>query len=153
MSEPFRLSVNLDTIEALYTMAINIPDYERHTERVVSNSLTNPDKWLAAAMSPAQVKALCEDWEGMRIELDRLRTQGVPDDIMAFIDSAAAAIANAQIGAERQRADSWMEAGNKLYEIRSALRNSDDTPEDHAEFFKQACRIVFGPQDEEESDG
>lgn len=45
---------------------------------------------------------------------------------------------------EHQRSKAWQLLAGRYDDIRYELRNSDDTPAGHAEFFKQCCLTIFG---------
>lgn len=61
--------------------------------------------------------------------------------------SEASALADHDVTLERQRADKWMEDGRKYHAIRDWLRVCEDTPEGHAEFYRECHRIVFPDQE------
>ncbi|WP_109527223.1 MULTISPECIES: hypothetical protein [Nocardia] len=71
------------------------------------------------------------------------------DDIATAIDATARILADRDIRAANERADKWMDAGRKFWDIRDWLRVCEDSPEGHAEFYRECARIVFGPEEGE----
>lgn len=171
MSEPVDTAALRALAEAAFDANGGIPMW-RSAEFIEDRGwMDRADAEFVEATKPAVVIALCDEINSLRSDLARMKAAGrdaaekyraeiarlraraespIPDNIMALINSAAAEIANREVEAERQRANSWMDAGNKLYEIRNALRVADDTPVDHSRFFDYACRIVFGPTGDED---
>lgn len=54
------------------------------------------------------------------------------------------AVLEIEVRTERQHADRWQKLAGKYDEIRYELRNCDDTPEGHAEFYNECARLIFG---------
>lgn len=48
------------------------------------------------------------------------------------------------VQAERQHADRWQKLAGRYDDIRYALRNCDDTPEGHSQFYNECSRLIFG---------
>jgi hypothetical protein len=57
--------------------------------------------------------------------------------------SQVAILENA-VQAERQHADRWQKLAGRYDDIRYALRNCDDTPEGHAQFYNECSQLIFG---------
>jgi hypothetical protein len=55
-----------------------------------------------------------------------------------------AVLAEHDAALERAQADRWQFLAEHYDDIRYALRNCDDTPEGHTEFYNEAARIIFG---------
>lgn len=71
---------------------------------------------------------------------------------MAAVNASAEVIARKDIEVERERADKWMANGRKYDEIRDWLRLCEDTPEGHAEFYRECAAIIFPDGDSTERD-
>lgn len=72
------------------------------------------------------------------------RDHWVTDDVAAALESAAAAIAQSRIDDEIRRSEQFRKKADDLYDLRGWLRLCADTPEGHAEFYKEACLLIFG---------
>jgi len=49
-----------------------------------------------------------------------------------------------ELETERNHADHWQKLAGRYDEIRYALRNASDTPEGHAEFYRECAELIFG---------
>lgn len=65
------------------------------------------------------------------------------EEFMKAVNSAAEVIAEKDVKVERERADKWMELGKRYDDIRDWLRSCEDTPEGHAEFYRECAAIIF----------
>lgn len=65
----------------------------------------------------------------------------LPEPIKSQVE---AELARRELETERARADRLLTDSNTLYELRGWLRNCDDTPAGHAEFYAWACHLIFG---------
>ena len=72
------------------------------------------------------------------------RDHWLTDDVVAALDSAATAIAQSRINSEIARSEQFRKKANDLYDLKGWLRLCDDTPEGHAEFYREACLLIFG---------
>ncbi len=52
------------------------------------------------------------------------------------------------LNAANARSDRWQELAGVYDEIRYTLRNCDDTPAGHTEFYNECARLIFGETDE-----
>lgn len=52
------------------------------------------------------------------------------------------------IAIERQRSKMWQQLAGRYDDIRDSLRLCEDNPAGHSEFYREACRIIFGDCDE-----
>lgn len=59
-------------------------------------------------------------------------------------------IAKHDLETERKHADKWQQLAGRYDDIRYALRNCDDTPEGHAEFYRECAELIFGPQEDDQ---
>lgn len=48
------------------------------------------------------------------------------------------------LNAANARSDRWQELAGRYDDIRYELRNCDDTPEGHAQFYNECARLIFG---------
>jgi hypothetical protein len=53
---------------------------------------------------------------------------------------------------ECHRSKQWQKLAGRYDDIRYALRNCDDDPAGHAEFYKECCLIIFGEYRDETRD-
>lgn len=49
-----------------------------------------------------------------------------------------------ELACEKRHADNWQRLAGRYDDIRYALRNADDTPEGHAEFYNECAELIFG---------
>lgn len=78
-----------------------------------------------------------------RVYLVSVRVGVNGPDWAAAVNAAAEAIARKDVQVERERADMWMELGRRYEDIRDWLRLCEDTPEGHAEFYRECSEIIF----------
>ncbi|MGV7251907.1 hypothetical protein PJJ30_24065 [Mycobacterium kansasii] len=48
-----------------------------------------------------------------------------------------------ELANERRHADRWQRLAGRYDDIRYALRNAPDTPEGHAEFYRECSGLIF----------
>jgi hypothetical protein len=54
------------------------------------------------------------------------------------------ALLEKDLAIETDRSKRWQELAGRYDDIRYSLRNCDDTPEGHAEFYRDCCLTIFG---------
>jgi hypothetical protein len=62
-------------------------------------------------------------------------------------------IAKLDIRTANEAADRFRESASKYYDIRGWARLCENTPEGHAEFYRESCQIIFGEEVEDDSTG
>lgn len=48
-----------------------------------------------------------------------------------------------ELANERRHTDRWQELAGRYDDIRYALRNAPDTPDGHAEFYRECSELIF----------
>lgn len=76
-------------------------------------------------------------------------TKRTPEQAVFALTLKALGLQN-ELRAERDRCDTWRKLANGYEDIRSWLRLCDDNAMGHAEFYRQACLIVFGTYRDDE---
>lgn len=69
------------------------------------------------------------------------------DEFTRAVDAAAHVIAARDIATARARTDMWMGMGRKYEDILFQLRLAPNTPEGHAEFYRECARLIFGEEE------
>jgi len=80
------------------------------------------------------------------------RTASNPDPLNANT-IARCVMLKKDIAIERDRSKRWQKLAGHYDAIRDWLRLCDDTPDGHAEFYRQCCRIIFGDEPDDDQTG
>ncbi len=56
---------------------------------------------------------------------------------------ARIAVLEAEVKSERAHGDRWQKLAGHYDDIRYALRNASDTPDGHAEFYRECAELIF----------
>lgn len=66
------------------------------------------------------------------------------DECARQVNAAAHVIAARDIATANARTDQWMKLGRKYEDVLYELRLAEDNPAGHAQFYREAARIIFG---------
>ena len=83
---------------------------------------------------------------------DRERLVDSTDAVTAALHSAAEALAKHDVDSEIARSEQFRKKANDLHDLKGWLRVCDDNPEGHAEFYREACLLIFGEYRDERRD-
>lgn len=75
---------------------------------------------------------------GQHIDLEQLADQ------ISAIAAAHILLKENELRTERAHADRWQKLAGHYDDIRGWLRICQDTPEGHAEFYRECCLLIFG---------